>query len=154
VIEVRQAGLQDLEVLVPLFDAYRRFYGASPDQEGARSFLRERLNGGDSMLLLAMERGGAAGFVQLYPMFSSVLMQRVLILNDLFVRPEARRGGTGGALVVAAEQFARRSGVTRMRLSTQVTNIPAQSLYERLGWEADREFRSYNRTLAVMEGTN
>ena len=152
-IEVRQAGPEDLEILVPLFEAYRQFYGASPDVEGARSFLRDRLTLGDSTLLLAREGGRAIGFVQLYPLFSSVMMQPVLILNDLFVAPEARRHGTGGKLIEAAERFASQSGVTRMRLSTQETNVPAQSLYERLGWEADREFRSYNRTLGVMEGT-
>ena len=151
---VRQAGVEDLEILVPLFESYRQFYGASPDVEGARSFLRDRLDRGDSTLLLAIEGDRAVGFVQLYPLFSSVMMQRVLILNDLFVAPEARRAGVGAELIAAAERFARQAGVTRMRLSTQETNIPAQSLYERLGWEADREFRSYNRTLAVMEGTN
>jgi len=154
VIEVRRAGPDDLEILVPLFDAYRQFYGASPDPSGARAFVGDRLSRGDSTILLASDASGAVGFAQLYPLFASVAMQPALILNDLFVVPEARRAGVGAALVVAAERFAGQSGVTRMRLSTQETNSPAQSLYERLGWEADREFRSYNRVLAVTEGTN
>ena len=153
-IEVRRAGPDDLGILAPLFDAYRQFYRASPDAEGARAFVGDRLTKGDSTFMLAMNAGGAVGFVQLYPLFASVAMQPALILNDLFVVPEARCAGVGAALVIAAERFARQSGVTRMRLSTQVTNSPAQSLYERLGWEADREFRSYNRVLAMMEGTN
>jgi GNAT superfamily N-acetyltransferase len=137
-----------------LFDAYRQFYRASPEADGVRAFLGERLARGDSTILVAVEEGGAVGFVQLYPLFASVAMQPALILNDLFVVPEARRTGVGARLVKAAERFAQGSGVTGMRLSTQVSNSPAQSLYEHLGWQADREFRSYNRVLAPMEGMN
>ncbi|MDQ6698622.1 MAG: GNAT family N-acetyltransferase, partial [Acidobacteriota bacterium] len=41
-IEVRQATVADLHLLVPVFDAYRQFYRQPSDPERARRFLLER----------------------------------------------------------------------------------------------------------------
>ena len=52
----------------------------------------------------------ATGFVQLYPMFSSVRARRTWVLNDLFVEAQFRRGGIAGSLTsmqVAEEDFAK-----------------------------------------------
>ena len=64
-------------------------------------------------------------------MFSSVSCTRKYLLNDLFVVPSARRGGTARALLVAAADFARAQGAASLSLSTGVNNAAAQSLYER-----------------------
>ena len=40
--EVRQAGIGDLDALVPLFDAYRQFYKRETDPSAAREFLLQR----------------------------------------------------------------------------------------------------------------
>src|SRR5262252_8860136 len=84
-----------VELVVPLFDAYRRFYGQPPDPDGARRFLAERLGRGESVIYAVVEDGRALGFTQLYPSFSSVSMKPIWILNDLFVTEEARRRGSG-----------------------------------------------------------
>ena len=39
-IRVRAADIGDLEVLVPLFEAYRAFYRREPAENAAREFLR------------------------------------------------------------------------------------------------------------------
>lgn len=78
-------------LIAPLFDAYRQFYGQTPDLEGARQFLFERLQGGESVIFAVMEGENALGFTQLYPSFSSVSMKPIWILNDLFVVEKARR---------------------------------------------------------------
>ena len=88
-LKIVQAGLQHLDELAVLFDAYRQFYRQAPDISGAKTFLRERLVQGDSVVFVAFLDGKTAGFTQLYPSFSSVLVARVWILNDLFVAPEA-----------------------------------------------------------------
>ena len=41
---VRRAGPDDLDLLAPLFDAYRRFYTGRDDAAVSRSFLGERLS--------------------------------------------------------------------------------------------------------------
>jgi hypothetical protein len=89
---VRQATIVDLDLLVPLFDAYRRFYRKAGDPDLARRFLLERFQHNESIVFVAFDEGGSAvGFTQLFPSFSSASAARILILNDLFVDPAARR---------------------------------------------------------------
>ena len=88
--------------------------------------------------------GSAVGFTQLFPSFSSASAARILILNDLFVRPEARRTRVGSLLLAAATGFARAVGAVRLTLSTEVSNEPAQALYEAAGWTRQTDFYVYN----------
>jgi hypothetical protein len=60
-----------------------------------------------------VESKSAVGFMQLYPSFSSVSMQPIWIVNDLFVVEEARRRGVE-AIVLAAEEPTRMRGGRRM----------------------------------------
>jgi GNAT superfamily N-acetyltransferase len=142
-MKVIQAGVEHVVFVAPLFDAYRQFYG-QPDLRGASEFLTERLTRGQSFVFLALDdeadppRG--LGFVQLYPSFSSVRMRPILILNDLFVAGEARRGGVGRALMNAALELAKSSGAARLELSTAKANLPAKALYLSLGYRVDEEF--------------
>jgi ribosomal protein S18 acetylase RimI-like enzyme len=145
---IRQATLQDLEDLVPLFDGYRQFYGRTSDVVSAREFLRARISRGESLVLMARDSTGVAlGFVQLYPSFSSVRVAPIFVLNDLFVLPSARRKGLGAQLLRAAADVARSAGAVRLKLSTAITNLPAQRLYEALGWKRDEEFYEYGLSL-------
>lgn len=147
-LEVKRATVADLDVLVVLFDAYRRFYRKTGDMEGARRFLRERLERAESVVFLSFEGAVAVGFTQLYPSFSSVSMARIFVLNDLFVAREARRRGVGSALLRAAEEYGRSAGAVRLLLSTEVDNTNAQSVYERLGWKRETAFYAYQLALA------
>lgn len=146
-LQVRGAAAADLELIAPLFDAYRRFYRQASDLPRGRSFIRARLDLKDSVILLALDQSGAVGFTQLYPSFSSVSMARIFILNDLFVAPEARGSGVGSALLAAAADFGRQAGACRLALTTETTNTVAQSVYERMGWVRDTAFYTYELTL-------
>lgn len=145
--EVRsvRAELDDLDALVPLFDAYRGFYGQASDLAHARTFLADRLKRGESVIFLAVVDGAIVGFTQLYPSFSSVSMKRLWVLNDLFVTPDARKSGAGRALLERAERWAAETGAKGLTLSTQLTNLGAQRLYEACGWTKDDEFIHYHR---------
>jgi GNAT superfamily N-acetyltransferase len=145
---VRQASVLDLDELVPLFDAYRRFYGRSSDLQGARAFLLARFEHQQSVVFLARsERGEAVGFTQLYPSFSSTAMARTFVLNDLFVDPGARRGRVGWQLLEAAAAHARAVGAVRLTLSTGVDNLEAKALYRANGWQPDEQFHVFQKLL-------
>jgi GNAT superfamily N-acetyltransferase len=145
---VRQAGISDLDLLIPMFDAYRQFYRKPADLGLARSFLLERFQHNQSIVFIAeLTDGSAAGFTQLYPSYSSASAARILILNDLFVRPEARRRKVGSMLLAAAAGYGRAVGAVRLTLSTEVTNLGAQALYEAEGWIPQEEFLTYNLAL-------
>jgi ribosomal protein S18 acetylase RimI-like enzyme len=148
-VVIRQANVNDLDRIVPMFDAYRQFYKQPPDLELARAFLLERFQHNQSIIFIALDSDGASalGFVQLYPSFSSGLAQRIFILNDLFVVSEARRRKVGHLLLEAAAEFGRKVGAARLTLSTAIDNVPAQALYEFSGWRRDNVFCTY--TLAL-----
>ena len=135
---IRRADLADLDTIAPLFDAYRGFYGQASDTDRARDWLAERMQRNESVVLVAEDDNGAAvGFTQLYPMFSSVRTARTWILNDLFVAPDARRGGAARALLDAAAAFAREDGAMGISLETTQDNAPARALYRNSGWNED-----------------
>jgi GNAT superfamily N-acetyltransferase len=142
---VRQAGPGDVDLVAPLFDAYRQFYQQPSDPALARAFLAERLARGESVVFLAERDGRAVGFVQLYPLFSSTAgrPRRLWLLNDLFVAPEARGGGVGRALMDRARRLAEETGAVGLELATARTNTGAQRLYESLGYRLDEQFLRY-----------
>ena len=144
---VIRATRQDLALLVPLFDAYRQFYGQTSDPVAAEQFLSDRRRLEQSVIFIAMKDDHASGFVQLYPSFSSVAMQPIWILNDLFVTPLARRHGVASDLMRAVSDFAAESGASRLVLATGNENTVAQSLYRKLGWQPDTTFTHFTRQL-------
>jgi GNAT superfamily N-acetyltransferase len=147
-ITIVRAGVEQLDDLAPLFDAYRQFYEQPPDLEGARAYLGERLANDESVIYLALLGGEGVGFTQLYPSFTSVRMGPLWILYDLYVVPEARRQGIGRALLERARRFGAESRALRLELSTAIDNAPAQTLYESLGWVRDTDFYNYELDLS------
>ena len=147
-VTVRQATVADLDLLVPLFDAYRQFYRQPGDLDLARRFLHDRFQHNQSIIFIALQQNGTAiGFTQLFPSFSSASAGRIFILNDLFAAPEARRRGVGAALLDAAANFGRAVGALRLTLSTEISNETAQALYEAHGWRRQTDFYVYNLPL-------
>lgn len=134
---IRRATIDDLEQLAEMFDGYRQFYGQCPDVESASDFLRQRLENEESVIYVAVDGDDIVGLTQLYPTFSSVSMRRVWILNDLFVLAAVRAKGIGASLLHAARAHAIETGAVRLVLATAKDNRQAQSLYRKLGWQAD-----------------
>lgn len=145
-IVIREAAFSDLRNLAELFDLYRQFYAQEPDYELAFQFLSSRFKNSESTILIAeSDELGLVGFCQLYPIFCSLEATPIYSLSDLFVLPDARKLGVGRQLLLAAEVRALADGKARLDLTTAKTNIPAQSLYESLGWQRDEVFYAYNK---------
>jgi ribosomal protein S18 acetylase RimI-like enzyme len=136
-IDIRRVGLDDVDAVSVLFDAYRQFYGQQSNPGRARDWLGERLQRDESVIWMALRNGTPCGFVQLYRMFSSVRTARLWILNDLFVAMDARRQGVARTLLDAAAQFARDDGAAAILLETGRDNAPARALYRAAGWHED-----------------
>ena len=140
---VHTATLADLEDLVTLFDAYRVWYRKPSDVAAARAFLQARLANQESVIFLAKDHDQAAGFVQLYPSFTSLGMKRLWVLNDLYVAPEFRKQGVGTALLERAQKLGQETDASSLMLETEVNNHSAKALYEKLGFEKSTEYEVY-----------
>jgi GNAT superfamily N-acetyltransferase len=143
---VIRATLEHLDLVLSLFCDYREFYRLPREEDAARTFLASRLQRQDSAILLALDGDGgeASGFVQLYPVFSSLQMAPAWILNDLFIRPASRRHRVAHELLDAANQLARDTGAAQLELATGNDNAAAQRLYESRGWKRDTSFLHYS----------
>jgi ribosomal protein S18 acetylase RimI-like enzyme len=134
---VKEATLADAAEVAALFDAYRMYYEQSSDLPGAEHFITERLRNRESVIYLALDQGRPIGFTQLYPFFTSVGMKRAWVLNDLYVTEDYRNRGVGRALIAAAQDLARSTSAKWIMLQTYTSNVNAQALYEKLGFEKD-----------------
>jgi len=135
-ITIIRAQPEHISLLAPLLDAYRVFYKQHSDRKAAAQFLEERFQKNESVLFLSLDGKEATGFVQLYRSFSTVSLQPVLILNDLYVGETHRNKGIGEALLRSSQEYCQSKGFKGLALET-ATNNPAQELYERLGWVKD-----------------
>ena len=137
-----QANIEHLEDLVTLFNDYRIFYKQDSDSELASQFLKDRIEKNQSVIFIAYLDYEAVGFTQLYPLFSSVSMKPMYLLNDLFVKSNYRGKGIGEALINKAKALCETQKNKGLALQTATDN-PAQKLYERLGFIKDHDIYYY-----------
>lgn len=147
-MEVYQATMEDLEGVSNLFNLYRLFYQKTSDLKGARAYIKERLENKDSVIFVVKNKQEYVGFTQLYPIFSSISMERAWILNDLYVEAEARKQGIGEMLLQKVKDYAIETGAKSISLSTAPDNYSAQRLYEKNGYTRDSQFYQYELSLA------
>ncbi|MCZ8540529.1 GNAT family N-acetyltransferase [Psychrobacillus psychrodurans] len=140
---IQRATLNELDSLTELFDLYRLFYKQESNLEGARAFLKERLVKEESVVFIAYDENSPVGFVQLYPSFSSVSMKQSWILNDLYVKKSARNNGFAEKLIKMVINFADETDAKGILLETDKENIPAQRLYEKIGFIRDSNYYYY-----------
>ncbi len=143
-VTIRRATTADLPQLANLFDGYRVFYGKNSDVESAGIFLSQRIENDESVIYVADNEGTLVGFTQLYPLFSSVRMKKLWLLNDLFVDPEFRGKGVSIQLLDRAKQLCRDSGACGMYLETAKSNDIGNTLYPRAGFILNDEHNFYD----------
>ena len=139
---ILEANAFHIDDLTPLFDQYRVFYKQESNVEAAKKFLLQRIQKGESIIFLAYWNDKPVGFTQLYTTFSSVSLESVFILNDLFVSEVHRKKGIGDALLNKAKELCAERKYKGLALETGIKN-PAQKLYEKLGWKKDTDCFHY-----------
>ncbi len=134
-ISTRKATKEDINELADLFDQYRMWYHQPSDIAAAKKFLLQRMENEESVIFVAVQEKALVGFTQLYPIFSSVSLQRAWLLNDLYVHASGRKQGVAAQLLEAAHQHGSQTGAKWLLLQTANDNFTAQSVYEKNGWK-------------------
>jgi len=137
---IRKAKKKDIDKLSVLLDKYSIFYKQEPDFAKARSFLKKRMKRNESVIFVAEERKELIGFAQLFPVFSTVSIQRTWLLNDLYVDERARGKGAATQLLNAAKKLGEETESKWLLLQTASDNFTAQKVYEKNGWVRDTDF--------------
>ena len=136
-MNIRKAQISDLSQLSELFDLYRIFYRKESDLSAAENFIRARLEKEDAVIYVAESSDQLVGFTQLYPSFSSTRMQRMWILNDLYVHKTFRGQGISKLLINKAKDLCRETNACGMLLETETSNDIGNKLYPATGFHLE-----------------
>jgi GNAT superfamily N-acetyltransferase len=132
---VRPAEPEDRPQLLELIKGYFAFY-RTPFPAGStfEAFL-DRLERDPKLgvQLVAEEAGRLHGFASLFACLDTLVADRILVMNDLFVDPSSRDRGTGAALFDASLAYASAHGYARLDWVTAADNLGAQRFYDRHG---------------------
>ena len=134
---VRPVTAADFAQWLPLWEGYNAFYGrtgptALPDEITRTTWLRF-LDPAEPVYALVAERAGELiGLTHYLFHRSTIRIEPVCYLQDLYTATSARGAGVGRALIEAVAARARAAGSLRLYWQTHETNHTAQRLYERL----------------------
>ena len=133
--QVRPILASDIPAFLELVQAladYEKLRG--PDPEARERLARDALADPPPFSVLLAERGSRAiGYAAYFFTYSTFLALPTLFVEDIFVLPDARRGGAATALMRALAQEAVRRGCGRMEWQVLTWNQPAMDFYGRLG---------------------
>jgi GNAT superfamily N-acetyltransferase len=146
---IRPATVDDVPVVVSLVRELAT-YEREPDAVVAtEDDFREALFGPQPKVfcLVADDNAGAvAGFAVWFFTFSTWLGRHGVYLEDLFVRPDARGGGHGRALLTELARIAVRNGCGRVEWAVLDWNEPAQGFYAALGARPQDDWTTWRLT--------
>jgi GNAT superfamily N-acetyltransferase len=136
---IRLLSEPDHQLILPLLSAYGaemapHLAGAAPAT--APEMLRLIANDPRAEILLAFRGDEALGFALFFDLPEIVFARRCGALDDLFVRPSARRQGVAQALIEALAEMGRARAWSHLRWIVPETDKDAIALYQRIASRA------------------
>ncbi|MGE4427861.1 MAG: N-acetyltransferase family protein [Solirubrobacteraceae bacterium] len=130
---VRLAVLDDAPAIGRVLHAFNVEYDMpTPSAELFAERVRDLMTTGDTKVLLTGDAPDGLALLRLRPSLYSRAAEAYLA--ELYVVPELRGRGLGGALLDAAIALARREGADRIELGTSEDDVAARALYESRGF--------------------
>ena len=157
---IRPAGSADVPVILSLIRDLAEYERLSHEVEATEECLGRNLFGERQYAeaLIGELRGEPVAFAVYFHNFSTFLGKPGLYLEDLFVKPNARGLGIGGAILRRLARIAVERDCGRLEWSVLDWNKPAIAFYESLGtipmgdWTIHRVTGNALRSLAESEG--
>ena len=129
----RAATPSDAETVARLLDAFNREYHApTPGPEVLTTRLHSLLAGSDVIAFLAGDPAVAVALLTLRP--NVWYDGPIVLVDELYVVPEARGRGFGSALLVAVESLTRERGGQLIEIAVDGADTDAHRFYERHGY--------------------
>lgn len=150
--QIRAATEDDAELLFELILELARYEKLADQVVGDAATLRRSLFEQRAAEALLVERGGeAVGYAIFFTTFSTFETRSGVWLEDIYVRPEQRRGGIGLALMEHLAGLALERGHVRLEWCALTWNQPALEFYDRLGARRLDEWRTLRLEREGME---
>ena len=155
-IELRSLTREHAPAFCQLVIALAEFEKLPPPDATAQARLVEDALGArpriEVWLAFVNEDTDPCGYMILVETYSSFLALPTLYLEDLFVLPERRKGGVGGALLKKVVSLAHGRGCGRVEWTALDWNVNAQQVYEqRIGAKRMSEWLLYRMTREDMQ---
>ncbi|MCH0538611.1 GNAT family N-acetyltransferase [Streptomyces sp. MUM 203J] len=151
---IRTAVPADVPVLYSMVRELALYEKALEEVRATEEQLREALFGERPAVYayVAEDEGGeVVGFALWFLNFSTWRGVHGICLEDLYVRPEARGGGYGKALLRELARTCAERGYERLEWSVLDWNEPAIGFYRSLGAEPMSEWTVYRLTDGALE---
>jgi GNAT superfamily N-acetyltransferase len=134
-LRIRPAGEEDVPVLFDLILELAAYEKLSDRVTGDAEVLRRSLfeERAAEALLLESADGEAVGYAIFFTTFSTFECRSGIWLEDVYVRPEHRRGGIGRAVMEHLARLAQERGHVRLEWVALDWNEPALDFYAKLG---------------------
>jgi GNAT superfamily N-acetyltransferase len=134
-VQIRAATEADALLLFDLILELAEYEKLSEEVSGDAEVLRRSLfeEKAAEALLLETADGEAVGYAIFFTTFSTFECRSGIWLEDVYVRPEHRRGGIGRAVMEHLAQLAQQRGHVRLDWVALDWNEPALKFYEGLG---------------------
>ena len=147
-IEVSPVPAADLREPLRLLEEWLR--GGEPVPDAFALELCRHVEAGDIEVLAARLEGRVVGVLVLAFRPNVALGAPFASIEDLYVRPQARRRGVGGALLQAAHDRCKSRDISY--LEAQVEEDAAGAFYEASGYEPEPGVRVFSRSLPIGGG--
>jgi GNAT superfamily N-acetyltransferase len=131
---IRPATEADVQLVYDLICELATYEKLRHEVVGTPEVLRESLfERGDAEALIVEDEGEAVGYAIFYTTFSTFECRSGIWLEDVYVRPEHRRGGIGLQIMEHLAALALERGHVRLEWVALDWNEPALNFYEKLG---------------------
>lgn len=148
---IRAAGPDDAATVLGLIKALADYERMPDAVKMDEALLRAAMEAGHCRSLLAFDGDRAVGVALYFFNFSTWTGKRGLYLEDLFVVPEARKGGIGIAFFRALAKIARAEGCPRMEWQVLAWNELAANFYRGLGAAEMSEWRVWRMETEALD---
>jgi GNAT superfamily N-acetyltransferase len=132
---IRAATEADVELIFDLICELATYEKLRHEVVGTPEILRATLfdQRAAEALVVESEDGEAVGYALFYTTFSSFECKAGIWLEDVYVKPEQRRGGVGRQVLEHLAGIAEERGMVRLEWVALDWNEPALKFYEKLG---------------------
>ena len=143
-VRVRAARGEDAEIVAALFHAINSLDGPPPVMMTADAVRRDLLGANPwATLLVGLIGGTVVGFITGNAVYDSMRGAGSVLLNDLYVLPEARRRGVGRALVAGLAAAAMRRGAESLWWGVDDGDTEAALFYRAIGATPEEHFTGH-----------
>ncbi len=151
--EIRTATESDVRVILAFIRELAEYERLAHEVVATESGLRDSLFGERRVAeaILGCFRGEAVAFALFFHSFSTFLGKPGLYLEDLFVKPDYRGRGFGGAMLRHVAHIAKERDCGRLEWAVLDWNTPALRFYRNLGAQPMKDWIVHRLTGEALE---